>query len=53
MQAWTAAQVTLALAVRMMGDGLGSVTSVRGAASLMQSIINTAHKRLVEVHSQS
>ncbi len=49
-QAWVAAHVTLAIAVRMMGEGLRYVSSTRGAAGLMQSIINEAHKQLIEVH---
>ena len=48
-QAWVAGHVTLALAACMMAEGLPSVNSVRGAASLMQNIINTAHRRLIEV----
>ena len=44
-----AAHVTLAIAVRMMGEGLRYVSSTRGAAGLMQSIIKEAHKQLIEV----
>ena len=49
MQAWVAAHVTLAIALRMMGEGLRYVSSTRGAAGLMQSIIKEAHKQLIEV----
>ena len=48
-QAWVAAHVTLAVAVRMMAEGLRYVSSTRGAAGLMQSIIKEAHKQLIEV----
>ena len=44
-----AAHVTLAVAVKMMAEGLQYVSSTRGAAGLMQSIIKEAHRQLIEV----
>ena len=39
----------MAVAAQMMAEGLRYVSSTRGAAGLMQSIIKEAHKRLIEV----
>ena len=44
-----AAHVTMAVAAQMMAEGLRYVSTTRGAAGLMQSIIKEAHKRLIEV----
>lgn len=49
-QAWVAAHVALAVAVRMMGEAVGGVNGVRTATSLLQSVVMEAHRRLIEVH---
>ena len=48
-KAWVAAHVALAVAAQMMAEGLRYVSTTRGAAGLMQSIIKQAHRRLIEV----
>ena len=45
-----AAHVALSVAVRMMGEGLSAVTSVRSAGSLLQNVILEAHRLLMEVN---
>jgi hypothetical protein len=49
MQAWLAAHMTLAVALRMMREELPKVTNSREAAALLQRIVLQAHSEIMQV----
>ena len=48
-QAWLAAHMTLAVALRMMRAELPAVTNTREAAALLQQIVLQAHTEIMQV----
>lgn len=48
-QAWLAAHLTLAVALRMMRQELPGVDNTRAAAALLQQIMHQAHSKIMQV----